>query len=233
MFAVLQLRELMLQYQNCNQKTILILLESLLKRQRQHALDSMVLPYECRPLTSNSTVCCVTLFRQSHVCELCKRRFDSRVKDSCQFSASEQVPHGGLGHYLAPSCFESYQHYNTNEYRTFTCKECDPHSSHNNCGSRHSTDPYVTRLVNSFSRSKCNRISLQKSLYLEQSIYNPVMDSEPVPEEFTGFKCRHNRTVNVVILDKNKHQAFLDRLGSLVPNDTSVSVIIDKQVSIV
>jgi hypothetical protein len=75
---------------------------------------------------------------------------------------------------------------------------------------------------------------LQKSLFLdsEQKIYNSDIERDPVMEEFTGFKCQNNKTVNVVLLDKNKHKAFLHRLGTFIPEETnsSVSVIIDKQV---
>ena len=157
------------------------------------------------------------------------------MTNRCEFFPTEDIPGNAFGNYIAPSCLDSYQHYNVNEYRTLTCKQCDTLSSHS-CSTRHSSDPYVNTLVNSFSKSKCKRLSFQKSLYLdsEERIYNPNLDSDPVPEDFTGFKCRSNKTVSFVILDKNKHQAFLDRLGTFLPEESnsSVSLIIDTQVRI-
>ncbi|XP_076075013.1 thioredoxin domain-containing protein 11-like [Mytilus galloprovincialis] len=232
-FYYLILRELVLQYRNCHNRTFIILLEGLLRRKREHAMNSLVLPKDCLPPLVNNLSCCVSLHRQKHICELCKRTFDYKVKDSCQFSPSEEdIPKRGFENYRTPSCLDSYQHYNVNEYRTLKCKQCDTLSSHS-CTIRRSSDRYVNNLVNNFSRSKCKRLSFQKSVNLdsEQKIHSSDIDQDLVNKEFTGFKCRSNKTVNVVLLDKNKHQAFLDRLGTYVPKESniSVSVIIDKQ----
>lgn len=235
MLLLFQLRELVLQYRNCHNRTFIILLEGLLRRKREHAMNSLVLPKDCLPPLVNNLSCCVSLHRQKHICELCKRTFNYQVKDSCQFSPSEEdIPKRGFENYRTPSCLDSYQHYNVNEYRTLICKQCDTLSSHS-CIIRRSSDRYVNNLVNNFSRSKCKRLSFQKSVNLdsEQKIHSSDIDQDLVNQEFTGFKCRSNKTVNVVLLDKNKHQAFLDRLGTYVPKESniSVSVIIDKQVS--
>lgn len=228
-----QLRELVLKYRNCNKKTFIILIEKLVKRQRQQAMNSVVLTKDCLSPVDNNLSCCVTLYRQRHVCELCKRKFDYKTKNNCKISLLEDIPGSAFGNLQSPSCLDSYQHYNVNEYRTLTCKQCDYLSSHS-CSTKHSADPYINKVINNLDKSKCERLSLQKSLFLdsEQKIYNSDIERDPVMEEFTGFKCRNNKTVNVVLLDKNKHKAFLHRLGTFIPEETnsSISVIIDKQV---
>jgi hypothetical protein len=55
-----------------------------------------------------------------------------------------------------------------NEYRTLTCKQCNYLSSHS-CSTKHSVDPYINKIIDNLDKSKCERLSLQKSLFLDSS----------------------------------------------------------------
>lgn len=136
-------------------------------------------------------------------------------------------------------CLDSFQYYNVNDHRTLCCKQCHLRTPPDNfidsyfrTVGRTTTDPFVLRSGEKLPKKLCSRHSL-----LKQS--GPVLRELPtyvsdvvVPSNFTGLKCRTNKTLNFYAMDSRQHQIFLDKLGASKSTSSAepTVVIVDKKV---
>ena len=176
------------------------------------------------------------------ICEYCIHKYGLSAihKKDCTLHLENEVFYNQVWS-LDNSCIDSVQYYNTNEHRTLCCKQCHFNVPPTNLFDSHvevpckrrSTDPFVVTSMESRPLRLCKRLSLQK----HQNI-PPVTDIDNLHEEdiypanFTGLKCRTNRSVNFYLMDSLHHGLFAEQLGinlqssSLIPS----VILFDKQV---
>lgn len=178
----------------------------------------------------------------STVCEYCLQKM---VPDDLKWRLCDIALKSGFRDLPASSgipvhmCLDSFQYYNVNDHRTLCCKQCQSMSPPDNfidsyfrTDERRDTDAYVLRSGEVLPTKLCNRQTLlkQSGPILQE---NPVFVSDVViPSNFTGLKCRTNRTLNFYAMDSKQHQVFLDKLGALHSSSGAepAVVIVDNKV---
>lgn len=194
--------------------------------------------------------CCVSLVgadnglhNSKKICDFCRymeKKLTPASSQPCNlglssFFAEDAVFGSGI---QTPFCLDTFENYNTNEYRTLCCRECKIDLSYKTCASvssRRSSDKFVRQSESSWKKNICKKMTLQKTQnLLKPNQFSSDFDAIFIPVNFTGSACRTNRTLNLFFLDSSLNSALLEKLS--IPSSVAVQkpsvIIIDKKVNI-
>ncbi|KAJ8319250.1 hypothetical protein KUTeg_004341 [Tegillarca granosa] len=216
-----EVREVALTYSHCSEKNIQDLVHVSIKDRQRLVQNHHDEQLSCQPNNTFDLLdkrCCVSIVTSQHhksVCEYCKH-LQSSKNNPCVFTTDSNIAQElTFGSVQAPSCIESVQNYNVNEHRSICCKKCNFDLLKNQkCSSRRKTDFFVLNGEYMYRNSICRKLTLQKlqRLVLPSQSISPSDTDEIYPVNFTGLKCRTNKTVNFYVLDVVHHGIFADRL---------------------
>ena len=252
LFSTFQLRELSLEYRNCeeniylgaeeliyysieNRKEMLEKENKLIKRCQNRQRMKV---YESTPkYSSKCCMCVLTGANQDSKCEYCVSSVNKDRESVCDISWKSESSWFPA---QVCSCANAYQFYNVNEHRSLCCNNCNSGISQNlflEAGKtgRKKIDPFVIHAEERTLQRHCNKLTLQKlkrvitqdkfARFVRNKMFNLNVGN------FTGLQCRTNRTLDFYYLDSSYHSAFAERLGITVSSTEPKVIIIDLKVS--
>ncbi|KAK7489104.1 hypothetical protein BaRGS_00019618 [Batillaria attramentaria] len=185
-----------------------------------------------------------------NVCEVChhKPNIEQHSPFACDFRTSGSSKNDRVfGFFLPPpdACLNAVDNYSGMSHTSVCCKKCDKNftdsdsftfsftgSSYRTSGQgRRATDRYVLDSLENLPRKLCDRISFQKSLEAFPSSVIPDFHSSSYANDFIGYGCRSNHSLNFITLDSHNHWMFAESLGLDVSlaHHTPVIVAFDKE----
>lgn len=193
--------------------------------------------------------CCVSLIgaekglqNSKKICDFCRfmeKKLTPAALQPCNLGLSPMFSEEAVfgSNIQTPFCLDTYENYNTNEYRTLCCRECKIDLSYKSCASissRRSSDSFVRQSETWFKRNICKKLTLQKTQnLLKPSQFISDFDAMFIPVNFTASACRTNRTLNIFFLDSSVSSALHEKLD--IPSPFSVEkpsvIIVDKKVN--
>ncbi|XP_022316420.2 thioredoxin domain-containing protein 11-like [Crassostrea virginica] len=191
--------------------------------------------------------CCVSLIgtekglqNSKKICDFCRfmeKKLTPAALQPCNLGVSPMFSEEAVfgSNIQTPFCLDTFENYNTNEYRTLCCRECKIDLSYKSCASissRRSSDSFVRQSETWFKRNICKKLTLQKTQnLLKPSQFISDFDAMFIPVNFTGSACRTNRTLNIFFLDSSVSSALHEKLD--IPSPFSVEkpsvIIVDKK----
>lgn len=194
--------------------------------------------------------CCVSvvgadkgLQNSKKICDFCRymeKKLTPASLQPCNLGLSSMFAEDAVfavgSNIQTPFCLDTFENYNTNEYRTLCCRECKIDLSYKSCASissRRSNDKFVRQSESSLKRNICKKLTLQKTQnLLKPNQFIGDFDHLSIPVNFTGSACRTNRTLTLFFVDSSLSSALhkkLDIPGPVAFEKPSV-IIIDKKV---
>lgn len=193
--------------------------------------------------------CCVSvvgadkgLQNSKKICDFCRymeKKLTPASLEPCNLGLSSMFAEDAVfavgSNIQTPFCLDTFENYNTNEYRTLCCRECKIDLSYKSCASissRRSNDKFVRQSESSLKRNICKKLTLQKTQnLLKPNQFIGDFDHLSIPVNFTGSACRTNRTLTLFFVDSSLSSALHKKLG--IPGPVAFEkpsvIIIDKK----